>query len=98
MVLARPGVICDMLYCTLFNTSHLLYEAIQDESAELCFIFHSTRSVLYFPLESIVLEILFRIRCNKPVKVLLTLVHYRKYCMRAWSRGKYSIRLHLALY
>jgi len=27
----------------------LLYEAMQDESAELCFIFHSARSVLYFP-------------------------------------------------
>jgi len=31
------------LYCVL------LYEAIQDESAELYFIFRSARSVLYFP-------------------------------------------------
>jgi len=46
----------------------LLYEAIQDESTELCFIFCSARSVLYFPLENIVPEILLRIRCNKPVK------------------------------
>ena len=77
---------------------YLLYEAIQDESAELCFIFRSTRSVLYFPLENIVPEILLRIRCNKPVKVPLTLVHYGKYCTRARSRGKYSTRLRLALY
>ena len=76
----------------------LLYEAIQDESAELCFIFRSARSVLYFPLENIVPEILLRIRCNKPVKVPLTLVHYGKYCTQAWSRGKYSTRLRLALY
>ena len=27
----------------------LLYEAMQDESAELCFIFRGARSVLYFP-------------------------------------------------
>jgi len=31
----------------LFNNLTLLYEAIQDESAELCFIFHSACSVLY---------------------------------------------------
>ena len=37
---------------------------MQDESAELCFIFHA-RSVLYFPLENIVPEILLRIHCNK---------------------------------
>jgi len=30
---------------------NLLYEAMQDESAELCFIFRRARSVLYFPLE-----------------------------------------------
>jgi len=54
----------------------LLYEAIQDESVELCFIFHSARSVLYFPLTNIVPEIMLCIRCNKPVKVPLTLVHY----------------------
>jgi len=54
--------------------------------------------VLYFPLENIVPEILLRIRCNKPVKVPLTLVHYVKYCTRAWSRGKYSTRLRLTLY
>ena len=69
--------------------SHLLHEAMQDESAKLCFIFRSARSVLYFPLENIVPEILLRIRCNKPVKVPLTLVHYGKYCTRVWSRGKY---------
>jgi len=71
---------------------------MQDESAELCFIFHSARSVLYFPLANIVPEILLRIRCNKPVKVPLTLVHYRKYCTQAWSRGRYSTQLRLALY
>ena len=31
------------------NILALLYEAIQDESAELCFIFRSARCVLYFP-------------------------------------------------
>ena len=76
----------------------LLYEAMQDESAELCFIFHSTHSVLYFPLENIVPEILLRIRCNKPVKVPLTLVHYGKYCTRAWSQGKYCILLRLVYF
>ena len=81
----------------LLKTS-LLYEAIQDESAELCFIFRSACSVLYFPLENIVPEILLRIHCNKPVKVPHTLVHYGKYCTRAWSRGKYSTRLRLVLY
>jgi len=65
----------------------LLYEAMQDKSAELCLIFHSTHSVLYFPLENIVQKILLCIHCNKPVKVPLTLVHYGKYCTRAWSRG-----------
>ena len=35
----------------VFNV-HLLYEAMQDESTELCFIFHSAPSVLYFPLEN----------------------------------------------
>ena len=33
-------------------SNSLLYEAMQDESAELCFIFHSAHSVLYFPLEN----------------------------------------------
>ena len=32
-----------------FHYTLLLYEAMQDESAELCFIFHSAHSVLYFP-------------------------------------------------
>jgi len=77
---------------------HLLYEAMQDESAELCFIFCGARSVLYIPLENIVPEILLRIRCNKLVKVPLTLVHYGKYCMWVWSQGKYSTRLRLVLY
>ena len=54
----------------------LLYEAMQDESAKLCFIFRSTHSVLYFPQENKVPEILLRIHCNKPVKVPLTLMHY----------------------
>jgi len=26
-----------------------VYKAIQDENTKLCFIFHSTHSVLYFP-------------------------------------------------
>jgi len=43
---------------------------MQDENAKLCFIFRSVHSVLYFPLKNIVPEILLRIRCNKPVKVL----------------------------
>jgi len=55
-----------MDHCSLYF--NLLYEAIQDESAELCFIFRSARSVLYFPLENIVPVILLRIRCNKPGK------------------------------
>jgi len=71
---------------------------MQDESAELCFNFRSARSVLYFPLENIVPEILLRICYNKPVKVLLMLMHYRNYCTQTWSRGKYSTRLCLALY
>jgi len=71
---------------------------MQDESAELWFIFRSAHSVLYFLLENIVPEILLRKRCNKPVKVPFTPVHYGKYCTWAWSRGKYSTRLHLVLY
>ena len=87
------------VYTDLNCNQCLLYEAMQDESAELCFIFHSTHSVLYFPLENIVPEILLRICCNKPVKVLLTLMHYKKYCMRAWSQANYySTRLCLVLY
>ena len=64
--------------CSLISNLQLklLYEAMQDESTELCFIFRSTRSVLYFPLENIVPEILLCIRCNKPVKVLLRLALY----------------------
>jgi len=61
----------------------LLYEAMQDESAELYLIFHSAHSV---PLENIVLEIMLCMRCNKPVKVSLTLVHYEKYCKGVVSR------------
>jgi len=73
--------VCSLVYC--FNNCTylhhvLLYEAMQDESAELCFIFRSTHSVLCFPLENIVPEILLRIHCNKPVKVPLILVHYGK--------------------
>jgi len=71
---------------------------MQDESAELCFTFSSAHSVLYFPLENIVSEVLLHIRCNKPVKVPLTLMHYGKYCMQAWSQGKYSTQLCLVLY
>jgi len=58
---------------------------MQDGSAELCFIFCSAHSVLYYPLENMVPEILLHIRCNKPVKVPLTLMHYGKYCMQVWS-------------
>ena len=71
----------------------MLYEDMQDESAKLCFIFHSTHSVLYFPLENIVPEILLRVRCNKPVKVPLTFVHYGNYCTQAWSWGEYILLL-----
>jgi len=62
---------------------------MQDESAELCFIFRSARSVLYFPLENIVPEILLRIHynTNKPVKIPLCSGTTGKYCMWAWSRG-----------
>jgi len=89
----------ETLYRLLLTCSgKLLYEAMQDESAELCFIFRSAHSVLYYPLENVVPEILLRIRCNKPVKVPLMLMHYRKYCTRAWSRGRYSTRLRLVLY
>jgi len=89
-------IMCSWVHARMYVD--LLYEAMQEESAELCFIFCSARRVLYFPLENIVPEILLRIRCNKPVKVLLMLVHYGKYCTWAWSRGKYSIRLRLVLY
>jgi len=47
-----------LLFLVLYHC--LLYEAIQGESAELGFIFRSARSVLYFPLENIVPEILLR--------------------------------------
>ena len=45
-------------YCIMqpHSTPCLLYEAIQYDSAELCFIFHNVHSVLYFLLENIVLE------------------------------------------
>ena len=83
---------CTKLLTDVFNQGpswvhmvHLLYEAMQDESAKLCFIFRSAHSVLYIPLENIVPEILLHIRCNKLVKVPLTLVHYGKYCMWVWS-------------
>jgi len=56
---------------------------MQDESAELAFIFRSTHSVLYFPLENIIPEILLCIRCHKSVKVPLKLMHYGKYCTQA---------------
>jgi len=78
--------------------NRLLYEAMQDENAKLCFTFRSGHSVLNFSPENIVPEVLLRIRCNKPVKVPLTLVHYRKYCAQAWSRIKYSTRFRLVLY
>ena len=56
-----------------------------------CALFSIAHIVCYiFPLENIVLEILLRIHCNKPVKVLLTLVHCGKYCTWMWSRGKYT--------
>jgi len=50
-----------------------IYEAIQDESAALCFTFYNADSVLYFPLEHIVP---LHTHYNKPVKVLHMLVHY----------------------
>ena len=34
---------------------------MQDESAELCFSFHDAYSVLYFPVQNIVLEIVLRV-------------------------------------
>lgn len=40
---------------------HRLYEAIQDKSAEPCFIFPRVHSVPYFFLENIVLEVLLHI-------------------------------------
>jgi len=36
-------------------------------------------SVLYFPLENVVPEMVLHIHYNKPVTVPLTLVHYGKY-------------------
>ena len=60
-----------------------------------CALFSVAHVVCYIFL---VPEILLHIRCNKPVKGPLTLVHYRKYCTRAWSQGKYSTWLRLALY
>ena len=64
--------------------SLLLYEAIEDEMAEVCFVLYNAHSV---PLVNIAPGKAFRRCCNKPVKVPLTLVHYEKYCTRAWSRG-----------
>jgi len=40
----------------------LLYEAIQDESPKLCFIFPNAHSVLHFPMGNIVPEIVLCIR------------------------------------
>ena len=36
--------------------SMLLYEAIENEKAKVCFVFHNAHSVLYFPLDSIAPE------------------------------------------
>jgi len=47
--------------------------ATENESAKLCFIFHN---VLYFPLENIVLEVVFCTCYNRPVEVVLMLMHY----------------------
>ena len=44
----------------------------------MVYFFHDMHIVLYFPLENIVLEIVLRIHYNKPVKVLLMLMHYGK--------------------
>ena len=41
-----------------------------------CALFSIMRIVLYFLLKDIVLEIVLCIHYNKPVKVLLMLVHY----------------------
>ena len=55
------------------------YEAIQDESAELCFIFPNARSVLYFPLEIIIPEIvLHNIHYN---------IYQLKYQLRSCTMG-----------
>jgi len=71
-----------------------LYEAIQDESVELCFIFHIQHSVLYLPKENIVPEIVLHIRYNKPrSRTSCT----KKYCTRTWSWGQYSSWLPLVL-
>jgi len=43
-----------------------------------CQILHTVGCMLQFPLETIVQEILLCIHYNKPVKILLTLMHYRK--------------------
>ena len=47
--------------------------ATENESAKLCFIFHN---VLYFPLKNIVLEAVFCTCYNRPVEVVLMLMHY----------------------
>jgi len=53
--------------------------------AQNCALFSIAHKVCYnFPWKTIVLEIVLHIHYNKPVKVLFMLVHYRKYCMRAW--------------
>ena len=58
----------------LLRYLNLLYEADEEENAELCFF----PSVFFFPRENIVLEIVLHMCYNKPVKVPLTVVHYRK--------------------
>ena len=66
------------------NGRLLWYEAIEDKSAELCFICYNAHSELYFP-KYILLEIVLRICYNKLVKVALMLVHYRKILHKSLS-------------
>lgn len=60
------------------SKQQLQCETIKDESAELCLIFHNVNSVLYFPPENVVPEIVLCICYDKPVKLLLILVYYGK--------------------
>ena len=102
--LDRVCVVYDTRYIRNGHGSFmLLYEAIEDERAEVCFVFRNAHSVLHvhiFSTGQIAPEKALHRCCNKPVtcKVPLTLGHYGKYCTWAWSRGKYSTWLHLVLY
>ena len=58
---ALVSTACRLAYTEL-QKCMLLYEAIEDERAEVCFVFHNAQSVLHFPLENIASEIVLR-RC-----------------------------------